>query len=91
MSSVIIVKTNIPGKETINLRYSYSVEAGIFVYPQIIIIEPDSSNKKFKKIIERILEDEERHHKVLREILKILQEEGEDWNRYFYEIIQDFP
>ena len=41
----------------------------------------------FKKILERVIEDEKQHHRILKELFEILKREGEDWNRYFYDMM----
>ena len=41
----------------------------------------------FKKILERVIEDEKQHHRILKELFDILKREGEDWNRYFYDMM----
>jgi len=48
-------------------------------------------DENFKKMLERIVEDERRHHQILEELFGIIRKEGEDWNRYFYGIMKDYP
>lgn len=43
-------------------------------------------DKNFKQILKQIVEDERQHHKILQTLYEILKEEGEDWNRYLYEM-----
>jgi rubrerythrin len=54
-------------------------------------IRDSIEDDKVKKIISSILRDERRHHKMLQEISKTIIKEGEDWNRYFYEAMKDYP
>ena len=48
-------------------------------------------DKKIKQLILNILEDEKKHHKVLTELLKILENESAEWDTYLYELITGFP
>jgi rubrerythrin len=41
------------------------------------------------KIIERIVEDERRHHQILQELFTIIDQEGKDWNVYLYDMFTD--
>ncbi len=43
-------------------------------------------DKSTKKIFEEILNDEKRHHKILQDLFEILTKEGEEWNRYLYDM-----
>jgi len=54
-------------------------------------ISESIKDEKFKKILESIVEDERKHHKVLQEMFEIIKREAEDWDRYFYEITTAFP
>lgn len=40
----------------------------------------------FKQILVQIVEDEKQHHKTLQKLFEILKKEGEDWNRYLYDM-----
>jgi hypothetical protein len=51
VSEYIIVKTNIPEKERLTLRYSYDVQAELFVYPENIFIQPGPMKRKSEKYI----------------------------------------
>jgi hypothetical protein len=48
-------------------------------------------DENLKKIIQRIIEDEKKHHKILKELFEIIRKEGKDWNREFYEVMLDYP
>ncbi len=43
-------------------------------------------DKSFKQILVQIVEDERQHHKTLQKLFDILKKEGEDWNRYLYDM-----
>jgi rubrerythrin len=43
-------------------------------------------DKSTKKILEEILNDERQHHKILQDLYEILKKEGEEWNRYLYDM-----
>jgi len=43
-------------------------------------------DNKFRKILEHIIEDEIQHHRVLQDLFEIFKKEGEDWNRYLYDM-----
>jgi rubrerythrin len=43
-------------------------------------------DKNFKQILEQIVEDERQHHKILQQLVEILKKEGQDWNRYLYDM-----
>jgi hypothetical protein len=43
-------------------------------------------DKNFKQILVQIVEDEKQHHKTLQKLFEILKKEGEDWNRYLYDM-----
>ena len=46
-------------------------------------------DRNFRKILERIVEDERRHHQILQELFKIIEQEGKDWNIYLYNMFTD--
>jgi hypothetical protein len=48
-------------------------------------------DKKIKQLILNILEDEKKHHRVLKEILEILNKESTEWDAYLYDLITGFP
>ena len=43
-------------------------------------------DKKFKQILDQIVEDEREHHKILQRLFEIIKKEGEDWNQYLYDM-----
>jgi ribonucleotide reductase beta subunit family protein with ferritin-like domain len=54
-------------------------------------IRDSIKDDNIKKIISSIQRDERRHHKMLQDISNTIIKEGEDWNRYFYEAMKDYP
>lgn len=48
-------------------------------------------DKKIKQLVLNILEDEKKHHRVLKEVLEILNKESKEWDEYFYDLITGFP
>jgi bacterioferritin (cytochrome b1) len=48
-------------------------------------------DKKIKELILNILEDEKKHHRVLKELLDILDKEAAEWDAYLYDLITGFP
>jgi bacterioferritin (cytochrome b1) len=48
-------------------------------------------DKNIKQVILNILEDEQKHHRVLKQLLSIFEKESEEWDAYFYDLITGFP
>jgi rubrerythrin len=48
-------------------------------------------DKKIKRMILGILEDEKKHHRVLKELLEILEKKSAEWDAYLYDLITGFP
>ncbi len=48
-------------------------------------------NKQVKQVILNILDDERKHHRVLAELIKMLEKESSEWNAYLYDLIEGFP
>jgi bacterioferritin (cytochrome b1) len=46
---------------------------------------------KIKRLLEGILEDEKKHHRVLKDILDIVKKESDEWDTYLYDLITGFP
>ena len=49
------------------------------------------TDKKIKQLILNILEDEQKHHRVLTELLEILKRKSAEWDAYLYDLITGFP
>lgn len=50
-----------------------------------------TEDPKIKQLLQGILEDEQKHHRTLTNILDILQKESTEWNKYLYDLIEGFP
>ena len=48
-------------------------------------------DKKIKQILLNILEDEQKHHRVLTELMKIFKKESKEWDAYLYDLMTGFP
>ncbi len=48
-------------------------------------------DKRIKQILLSILEDEQKHHRVLNELMKILKKESKEWDAYLYDLMTGFP
>jgi len=48
-------------------------------------------DKNIKQVVLNILEDERKHHRVLTELLHMLEKESEEWDAYLYDLITGFP
>ena len=54
-------------------------------------ISKSVKDAKIKQIVQGILEDEKKHHRVLSELMKILKMESREWDAYLYDLIEGFP
>ncbi|HMK93857.1 MAG TPA: ferritin-like domain-containing protein [Candidatus Limnocylindrales bacterium] len=48
-------------------------------------------DKNIKQVVLNILEDEQKHHRILRQILTMLEKESKEWDAYLYDLITGFP
>jgi rubrerythrin len=48
-------------------------------------------DKNVKQLILKILDDEKRHHRDLKELLDIIKKESAEWDAYLYDLITGFP
>jgi rubrerythrin len=48
-------------------------------------------DKNIKEVILNILEDEKKHHRILTELLDMLEKESKEWDAYLYDLITGFP
>ena len=53
---------------------------------QAIEISKTVKDENFRKVLEGVVEDEKRHHRILRELLKIIEIEEKDWNRWMLDM-----
>jgi hypothetical protein len=65
---------------------SKMLNQAIEISARAIEISKSIKDEKFKWILERIVEDERNHHKILKELFEIIKKEAKDWDRYFYEL-----
>lgn len=49
-------------------------------------ISKSVEDEGYKRILQHIVEDEKQHHRILQELIGIIKKEGEDWNRYMYDM-----
>jgi rubrerythrin len=54
-------------------------------------ISKEIKDKNIKQILLNIIEDEQRHHRVLQQLLNIFEKESKDWDAYFYDLMTGFP
>ncbi len=54
-------------------------------------ISKSVKDKRIKQIVQSILEDEQKHHRVLSELMKILKKESKEWDAYLYDLMTGFP
>lgn len=62
-----------------------------FMLKQTEEISREIEDKNIKQVILNILDDEQKHHKILTELLSMLQKESKEWDAYIYELITGFP
>ena len=48
-------------------------------------------DEKIKQVLKNILDDEKKHHRVLQQILSMLETESKEWDAYLYDLIEGFP
>lgn len=46
--------------------------------------------KRFKRILTQIIEDERKHHETLQDLSDMLRKEAAEWSRYLYKMYTDF-
>ena len=62
-----------------------------FMLKQTQEISEVVKDKNLKQVILNILEDEKKHHKILTELLEMLEKESKEWDAYIYDLITGFP
>lgn len=62
-----------------------------FMLKQAQEISEAVKDKNIKQVILNILEDEEKHHRVLQQLLSMFEKEAEEWDAYFYDLMTGFP
>jgi rubrerythrin len=48
-------------------------------------------DENIKQVVENILEDEKKHHKVLLQLQGMFEKESKEWDAYLYDLITGFP
>ncbi|UCB60152.1 MAG: ferritin-like domain-containing protein [Candidatus Bathyarchaeota archaeon] len=71
-------------KMTQELTYHTQNESAML--DQAVEISKSVKDESSRKVLERIVEDEKRHHKILQELFEIISKEGEEWNKYLYDM-----
>jgi rubrerythrin len=54
-------------------------------------ISEDVKDKNLKQVVLNIVEDEKKHHRVLQQLISMLESESKEWDAYLYDIIEGFP
>ena len=62
-----------------------------FMLKQTQEISEEVKDKNVKQVILNILDDEKKHHKILTQLLEMLQKESKEWDAYIYDLIEGFP
>jgi len=82
------------GEESKNLgkkEIAKHLKEEAFMLKQTQDISEIVKDKSIKQIILNIVEDEKRHHKILTELLGMLEKESKEWDAYIYDLIEGFP
>jgi hypothetical protein len=80
-----------PSREAMTTEISAHIKQEGKMLEQAKKISQTIEDAKFKQILQQIIEDEKKHHKILRELADILKREAAEWNRYLYEMSTGFP
>ena len=48
-------------------------------------------NERVKQVLLNILDDERKHHRVLTQLIEMLEKESSEWDAYLYDLITGFP
>ena len=48
-------------------------------------------DEKIRQVVENIIEDEKKHHRVLQQLLGMFEKESKEWDAYLYDLITGFP
>lgn len=49
------------------------------------------NDKNIKQILLNILQDEQKHHRALLQLLSMFEKESKEWDAYFYDLMTGFP
>lgn len=80
----VVVGETDRNKMTQELTYHTQNESAML--DQAVEISKSVKDESSRKVLERIVEDEKRHHKILQELFEIISKEGEEWNKYLYDM-----
>lgn len=82
------------GEENKNLgkkEIAKHIKEEAFMLKQTQEISEIVKDKSIKQVILNIVEDEKKHHKILTELLVMLEKESKEWDAYIYDLIEGFP
>jgi len=82
------------GEESKNLgkkEIAKHLKEEAFMLKQTQDISEIVKDKSIKQVILNIVEDEKKHHKILTELLAMLDKESKEWDSYIYDLIEGFP
>jgi len=82
------------GEESKNLgkkEIAKHLKEEAFMLKQTQDISEIVKDKNMKQIILNIVADEKKHHKILTELLEMLEKESKEWDAYIYDLIEGFP
>ena len=82
------------GEESQNLgeeELAGHIKEEAIMLKQVTDISEVVEDKKIKHLILGILEDEQKHHRVLKELLEVVKKESVEWDAYLYDLITGFP
>lgn len=86
--------TALMGEESKNLgkkELASHLKEEAFMLKQTVEISKVVKDKNVKEVILNILEDEKKHHRILTELLEMLEKESKEWDAYLYDLITGFP
>jgi rubrerythrin len=86
--------TAVMGEESKNLgkkEIAAHLKEETFMLRQAQEISQMVKDKNIKEVILNILEDEKKHHRILTELLAMLEKESKEWDAYLYDLITGFP
>lgn len=54
-------------------------------------ISENIKDTKIKQVVLNILEDEQKHHRILQQLMSMFEKESKEWAAYLYDLITGFP
>jgi len=82
------------GKESMGLgkeEIAAHLKEEAFMLKRAREISESVKDKNIKEVVLNILEDEQKHHRVLKELQSMLEKESKEWDAYIYDLITGFP